>query len=379
MVNHIDSMPPTEQTWADETLEAGESAYGHDHSPTLSIFIASTSPEQERFDLLVKQAEQLAQKMDALRKTVDQHRILHASTLPPLRQRHSSLLRDMTLWLDHRVKQGTLAIKQQRLMCRIICRLSIDFAKAGDKEMRALHDSYSDESLADIELAQAAQTQSYFEEMMGKSFGEEEPFETVDDVLHARFEHIRKESEARAKAKAARKSKRGRSAYMEQADQLLEDSESALRTIYRQLASALHPDREYDPAARTHKNQLMSDANTAYARRDLLALLQLQYQANLTDRKIASSLAQEKLASLNALLVERMKTMSRELRDIELHTAAEFVLAPSITITAASLKHHLTTLQKGLQADIALVKSDFAAVQTDKGLVRWLKEQEAFS
>ncbi len=335
-----------------------------------------TSPEQEQFNLLVRQAEELTQKMDTLRKTVDQYRVLHASTLPPLRRRHSSLLRDMTLWLDHRVSLGTLPQKQHRLMCRLICRLAADFAKAGDKEMRVLHDRYSDESLADIELAQAAKTQSYFEEMMGKSFGEEEPFETVDDVLHARFEHIRKESEARAQAKEARKSKRGRSAYMMQADQLLEDSESALRTIYRQLASALHPDREYDPDARAHKNQLMSEANTAYARRDLLALLQLQYQANLTEKKIASSLAQDKLASLNALLAERMKTMHRELRDLELHAAAEFVLAPSITITAASLKHHLTHLQKGLQADIALVKSDFAAVQTDKGLVRWLKEQE---
>ena len=134
-----------------------------------------TSPEQEQFNLLVRQAEELTQKMDTLRKTVDQYRVLHASTLPPLRRRHSSLLRDMTLWLDHRVSLGTLPQKQHRLMCRLICRLAADFAKAGDKEMRVLHDRYSDENLADIELAQAAKTQSYFEEMMGKSFGEEEP------------------------------------------------------------------------------------------------------------------------------------------------------------------------------------------------------------
>lgn len=72
---------------------------------------------------------------------------------------------------------------------------------------------------------QAAETQSYFEEMMGKPLGEDEPFETVDDVLHACFDQIRKESEARARAKTARKNKRGRSAYMQQADQLLEDSD----------------------------------------------------------------------------------------------------------------------------------------------------------
>jgi len=336
-----------------------------------------TSPEQEQFNLLLRQAEMLALKIETLRKTVDLHRVAHASIVPPLKKRYNALLCDMTLWLDHRVKQGTLGIKQQRLLCRLICKLAADFAKAGDKEMRVLHDTYSEESLAEIEQAQAAETQSYFEEMMGKPLGEDEPFETVDDVLHARFEQIRKESEARARAKTARKNKRGRSAYMQQADQLLEDSESALRVIYRQLASALHPDREHNPQAREHKTQLMSQANTAYARRDLLALLQLQHQANLTDIKIASSLAQEKLASLNALLAERIKKIQRELQDLELQTAAEFVLAPSITITAASLKHHLTTLQKNLQADIASVKSDFADIQTDKGLTRWLKEREA--
>jgi hypothetical protein len=348
-----------------------------DHSPAIAFFSASISQEQEQFNHLVRQAEQLTQKIQTLRTVVDQHRIAHLSILPPLKKRYNSLLRDMTLWLDYRVKQGTLGIKQQRLLCRLICQLAADFAKAGDKEMRALHDTYSEESLAEIEQAQASETQSYFEKMMGKSLGEDEPFETIDDVLHARFEQIRKESEARARAKTARKNKRGRSAYMEQADQLLEDSESALRVIYRQLASALHPDREHNEQAREHKTQLMSQANTAYARRDLLALLQLQYQANLTDSKIASSLAQEKLASLNALLAERIKTIQRELQDLELQAAAEFVLAPSITITAASLKHHLTVLQKSLQADIASVKSDFAEIQTDKGLIRWLKERES--
>jgi hypothetical protein len=67
-----------------------------------------------------------------------------------------------------------------------------------------------------------------------------------------------------------------------------------------------------------------------------------------TQIKIASSLAQEKLASLNALLAQRIKKIQRELQDLELQTAAEFVVVSSITITAASLKHHLTTLQKNL-------------------------------
>ena len=246
----------------------------------------------------------------------------------------------------------------------------------GDVEMRVLHDTYSEETLSEIEQAQAAEAQAYFEAMMGESLGEDAAFDNVDDVLHARFEQIRKQAEAREKAKEAKKNKRGKSAANRASEQLLDDADSALRVIYRQLASALHPDREIDPTMRVYKTQLMSEANTAYKRRDLLALLQLQFQANINDSKIAASLAQEKLASLTLLLNDRLRIMHRELRDIELHAASEFVLPPSTIIHEASLKHHLFTLERRLQDDIMQIKQDMTSIQTDAGLKRWLKEQD---
>ncbi len=334
------------------------------------------SPEQERFTELVKQAEALAERIKSLRSLVDSHRTKHFGTLHPLQTRLSGYQRDMVLWLDLRVKSKSLTTKQQRLLRRMICNMALEFAMDGDNEMRVLHDAYSDESLAEIQQAQAAEAQAYFEEMMGQSLGEDKPFETVDDVLHARFEKIRKQAEAREKAKESKKNKRGKTANQQHSEQLLDDADSALRTIYRQLASALHPDREVDPATRAFKTQLMSTANTAYKRKDLLALLQLQYQANLTDAKIASSLAHEKIASLTALLTERMRIMHRELRDIELQASSEFVLAPSTIIHEASLKHHLKTLERKLQDEITAVKQNMTSIQTDAGLKRWLKEQD---
>ena len=347
-----------------------------DNAPALTSFSAALSPEQERFTELVKQAEALAERIQSLRLLVDSHRTKHFGTLLPLKSRLAGYQRDMVLWLDLRVKSKSLTTKQQRLLRRMICNMALEFAMDGDEEMRILHDAYSDETLAEIQQAQAAEAQAYFEEMMGQSLGEDKPFETVDDVLHARFEKIRKQAEAREKAKESRKNKRSKHANQQDSEQLLDDADSALRTIYRQLASALHPDRESDPAVRTFKTQLMSTANTAYKRRDLLALLQLQYQANLTDAKIAASLAHEKIASLTVLLTERMRAMHRELRDIELQAASEFVLAPSTIIHEASLKHHLKTLERKLQDEINEVKQNMTSIQTDAGLKRWLKEQD---
>lgn len=43
-----------------------------------------------------------------------------------------------------------------------------------------------------------------------------------------------------------------------------------LRNVFRQLASAVHPDRESDPDERDRKTALMSEANAAYANLDAL-------------------------------------------------------------------------------------------------------------
>jgi len=70
--------------------------------------------------------------------------------------------------------------------------------------------------------------------------------------------------EARKAAKrAARKALKKPAAHqLTQAQQM--DARSAIRTIFRQLASALHPDREPDAQARERKTALMSEVNAAY-------------------------------------------------------------------------------------------------------------------
>ncbi len=334
------------------------------------------SPAQEKFNALLRHAEALAQKIDLTRKLTDSHRIVFSSTLHPLQRRRDSLRRDMIIWLDQRLKSPGLTAKQQRLIHRLICAMAADFAIMGDEAMIAMHDAHSEQSFAEIQQEMAGDAQAFFEQMMGESLGEDQEFETVDEVLHARIEQLRQQSEARAQAKANRKARRAKSARQQKAEQVVEDAESALRTIYRQLASALHPDRETDPDARKRKTQLMSETNTAYGRRDLLALLQLQLQANLSDAKHVSKLAQEKISALTALLEERTRVLERELRDLERHIIAEFVLPASLTINALSLQRHMVGVQRNLQSDIDILRGDLLRVRNDAAFKRWLKEKD---
>ena len=47
----------------------------------------------------------------------------------------------------------------------------------------------------------------------------------------------------------------------------------SIREVYRKLAGALHPDRESDPQERERKTALMQRVNQAYAKNNLLQLL----------------------------------------------------------------------------------------------------------
>lgn len=283
----------------------------------------------------------------------------------------------MVIWLDQRHEKGGLPTRHQKLMRRLICKLALDLALCGDREMRKVHDAHSDESLADIQQAQAREAQAYFEKTMGRALEEDEPFETVDDVLHAKFEQLRKQAEQREEQREKRKNQKKKSAGQLQAERLLNDAQGALRSIYRQLASAVHPDRENDPEVRAYKTQLMSEANIAYGRGDLLTLLHLQLKANLTEEQIASNLAHEKIVALTSMITQRTQAIQRELRDVELDAITEFGMSPAATVNEPSLKRHLATLQRRLHSEISEIKTDLLTVRDDTGLKRWLKEQDA--
>lgn len=350
------------------------------NTPLVTLF--ETPPDlpadQGTFADLVEQAQNLAHKLAAMRTLVDTHRVAYWGVLRPLQNRKSGLKRAITMMLDKRLSEGGLSAKQQRMVQRIICRTAKEFALQGDADMRALHDKYSEETLTEIEKAQAAEAQAYFERMMGESLDEEDEFDNIDDVLHASIERMRKQAEAKAKAKERRQKRKNKKSDQNapEFDQGDIDIQASLRTLYRQLASVLHPDRESDPETKKRKTDLMSQANTAYGRGDLFSLLQLQIKADMTQNQIAATLARNNIYALTGLIEQRISALQQEIRDLEFETVAEFVLPSAVSITESALKSHLTKKQRDLQSDIIGLKEDMTEIESNAGLKRWLKHQD---
>jgi hypothetical protein len=339
------------------------------------------SPAQKRFNQLLNQTETLANKIEATRALADAHRRVHAPTLAPLEKERNALVRQMALWLDGRLQRKGLSAKQKNTAREILCHLAAQLAGEGDEAMRALYAKHNKTSLEDEEKADAADLKMFMEKILGEKMGPDDtPFDSLDDLLRASMAKMQEKAASDAAHQASGKSKRKKSAAQLKAEAAAtartEDATGALRTIYRQLASALHPDRETDPHEQLRKTALMKEANAAYERRDLLSLLQLQLRAELTDTSQMANMAKEKLAALTSLLKDRVKVLSEELMAVELQMVGEFNLPMFSTLSAAALRRHLNECELNLREEISMMKQDLVVVQDDASLKRWLREQQ---
>lgn len=337
------------------------------------------SPTQQRFNRLLARIDKLKQQIEAQQALADTQRPLHHRTLHPLRERRRALLRQMALWLDERLHCKGLSIAHKQTATDILCTVCEHLAADGDEEMRALHDKHSQHSIEEKQQAAAARVRAMMERVLGRPLDTDLPLDSLDDVLLAGLAQQRQAAEADHAQRQHTKARRKPTAAQRRAEQQQQDAETTLRKLYRQLSSALHPDREPDPDARTQKTVLMVEANTAYKRRDLVALLHIQLRIAQTDPQALSKMAEEKIESMSLLLRQQTAELERELDTCKQHVLQEFGMRPFEPLTAASLSRHLSREAQALKQDVAAMERDMRIVRDDASFKRWLKQQKQLS
>lgn len=333
------------------------------------------SPDQQRFNRLLGRIEKLKNQLVEAQIISDAHRPVYHQTIAPLREQHRILTREMALWLDARLQRKGLSATQQGIATLILCDLCEQLAIQGDEEMQILHDKHSAESLAQKEQAAISGVRAMMEEVLGEPLADDEPLDNLHDVFNAGMARLREAADAEREERQARARKRKSSAAQLKADTDKQEAETTLRKVFRQLASALHPDRENDPDERVRKTTLMSEANAAYDRRDLVTLLQIQLRTELTDTAAIAKMAEEKIASLTMLLKQQVQELENELHNRRHAARNEFGLGPSETLSTASLQRNLLREEAFLEQDLNAMQLDLQRIQDDKYFKRWLKDQ----
>ena len=156
------------------------------------------------------------------------------------------------------------------------------------------------------------------------------------------------------------------------------DAKSAIRTIFRQLASSLHPDREPEEQERLRKTALMSEVNAAYEKNDLTTLLRLQMQVTQVNSQSTAGtprMAEGQLIAMSLLLKEQVAALEDDLDQLENRLSRELCVPVRADADEAALSQSLQRMQADQRHSADSLAADLRRIQNDAEFKRWLKEQ----
>ena len=194
-----------------------------------------------------------------------------------------------------------------------------------------------------------------------------------EESLETLAEDWERQAAAAAAQRAERAAKRrAASASRQRATEVQEVSQS-VRDVYRRLASALHPDREPDAVQRERKTRLMQQANEAHAEQNLLALLELQLQAEQIDAAHLASVNRQRLEHYVAVLQEQLADLQSETRRLESSFREATGAAPGFGLQPRKADRMISSEAQRLRADLLSLRRETRALMDVEELKEWLR------
>jgi hypothetical protein len=149
----------------------------------------------------------------------------------------------------------------------------------------------------------------------------------------------------------------------------------SLREVFRKLASALHPDRETDPGERAAKTALMQEVNQAYAKADLLALLELQLRIEQIDASHVAEMDARRLNHFNKVLSEQLDELRAEIVRVEIGFSMNFELELGRALNPGKLGELLQREARRLRGELAQQQQRTRLLDDVAAAKRWLRAQ----
>lgn len=366
-------------------------------APTLAALTVQASaqapltPAQQRFNELLARIELLSGHIQRLEAWSDRHRYAHIQTLRESVQQAQAQRKSLLLFLHDRLQTADLTVQQQR-MARSKLRSLIDqLAATADPQVQALADLYvSDEDTQEAaeEQAEAAQRlRERIEQALGQPIDKPSQYQTPEEMMQAGMRQWQRQQQADEARKAAKRAARKSQQQAQKKSGATEkgtvpptalreaDAKTAIRTIYRQLASALHPDREPDAQERVRKTALMSEVNAAYEKNDLTTLLRLQMQVAQVNPQGTSRLADDKLRAMALLLKEQVAALEDDLDQLQSRLSRELCVPVRADTDEAAMTQSLQRIQADQRHTVDSLAADLRRIQNEAELKRWLKAQ----
>ena len=368
-------------------------------APSLSTLMVQASaqeqlsPAQQRFNDLLAQIERLSGQIQRLEDWSDKHRYAHIQALRESVQLSQTHRKSLLLFVHERLQNADFTDRQQRMARGLVRGLIAHLAATNDPQVQALATWYvseADEQEAAEEQVEAAhRLRERIEEALGQPLEKPSQYQTPEEMMQAGMRQWQRQQEANEARKAAKRAARKAQTQALKKSPAAEkgevpaaptrelDAKSAIRTIFRQLASSLHPDREPEEQERLRKTALMSEVNAAYEKNDLTTLLRLQMQVTQVNSQSTAGtprMADGQLIAMSLLLKEQVAALEDDLDQLENRLSRELCVSVRADADEAALSLSLQRIQADQRHSADSLAADLRRIQNDAELRRWLKE-----
>ncbi len=350
---------------------------------------ALMSPEQKRFNSLIKRIERARERLHAWQQAIPPFRTAYAEQVLPLLAREKEAHRKWLLGLDRVATERNWSRADAKTLAGMIYEQALQQLdeRVDDREVLAIFERVAGQDYASHQREHAAFTKEMFEAATGVDLGDE-TFSS-EEAVFARFdEHMRPEANADVEAEGAADeqdwdsrhaaragaAERGRAAAREKKrrEEAARVTQS-VRDIYRRLVSELHPDREPDLERRLTKTTLMQKVNAAYEQNDLLTLLETQLQLQQLDAAALKTLDRTTLKRYNSVLADQLQELEHALELEEMRFVGDFGIGHDERLDPQRFATLLAQTCKRIRASITRLAQQLAWLRDPARTRGWLK------
>lgn len=337
------------------------------------------SPTQKKFNALLKKIGTQKKRLVAWQTVLPQYRQEIAGELYPLQKEFAGQQAEMAAVLDKAFLTHKFTRNQQEKISHLICTLCQAAIAHGHEDLKLLYNRYSGGNF-DAETEEENQMmQEIIKSMLEQEFGialDDGEFDLSNPQTTAE-RLAEKAREQQEQAEAAR-SKRKKTAKQLAAAVRKQEEEAhvskSIQAVYRQLVSALHPDREQNIQERERKTELMQKVTVAYGNKDLLQLLELQMAIEQINPININNIAEGRLKHYNKVLQSQLQELEDETMMLEAQLRGMAGLSPHAPLTPEHLFGLLHEDIGTLEMEIQRIRHDLHLFQNVKLLKQWINQ-----
>lgn len=335
---------------------------------------APLSKEQKSFNSLIRKIEARRAELAEWQATRPLVAQTYTRDLLPLQEQCTELQGRLAMAYDAACERKGVTRGERKKLAALIVELTeavLEFR--ADDTLKQLFAKYTQADFDEQEAERQGDMKAMLEDVLGMHLGDDIDMTSPEDILkqmEAQFHAQREAQQAAASRRKKSRREEEREAKLEAEQKQLSQS---IREVFRKLASALHPDREPDPAERARKTALMQRANTAYENGNLLQLLELQLELEHIDQAHLASLAPERLKHYIKILKGQLGDLDAEIQTIEHSIIMDFGLPPYTAIRPKDLHLMLAHDIRNCTGQIAALQQRLAVAADTRELKAWLK------